>query len=125
MYEHLNQISIIKDSNQNVSGKFIESSATMNEILKRFDNVDPALLGTLLSKLNEKEKVESLVTFLSENEINAVSAIQKQKSWLKEIENLRRLLVLEEKGKLTLVLAIRLQSKSRADEYTLLNLLYF
>lgn len=97
----------------------------MNEILKRFDNVDPALLGTLLSKLNEKEKVESLVTFLSENEINAVSAIQKQKSWLKEIENLRRLLVLEEKGKLTLVLAIRLQSKSRADEYTLLNLLYF
>lgn len=78
MYEHLNQISIIKDSNQNVSGKFIESSATMNEILKRFDNVDPALLGTLLSKLNEKEKVESLVTFLSENEINAVSAIQKK-----------------------------------------------
>lgn len=50
----------------------------MNEILKRFDNVDPALLGTLLSKLNEKEKVESLVTFLSENEINAVSAIQKK-----------------------------------------------
>lgn len=100
LYEHLGKISIIRNSSQNTSRKFVETTDEVIELFKMINDVSPDLLGVLLSKYNEREKIESLVTFLSENEIKAVSAIQKQKSWLKEIENLRMLLALEDEGEL-------------------------
>jgi len=40
LYEHLNQISIIKDSTKTISGKFIETSDTVLEIIDGLKNID-------------------------------------------------------------------------------------
>jgi hypothetical protein len=100
LYDHLNQISIVKKSGPKASSKFLESTDEIVDIVNKFRNVSPELLEVILSKLKTEDKIESLVSFLSENEINTISAIQHYRSWIIEIENLKKLLAFEEAGNL-------------------------
>jgi hypothetical protein len=97
LYDHLNQISIIKN-NSTISGKFIETTDEILDILKGFKDIDPKILKTILNKLNEDKKIKILLESLSEIELKDLSAAYKQKNYQAEIKNLEKLLELEEKG---------------------------
>ena len=99
LYDHLNQISIIRDSALVSTSKFIESTTEINELLAKFQNVNPDTLKIILSKLGEEDKLKALFDFLSEYEIDSLSSSQRYQLWKIEIENLRKILAFEEAGK--------------------------
>lgn len=94
LYEHLTLISIIKDSSQTISGKFIETTDEISGILK-----------VVLNKIKEEDRLKNLLISLSEEDeageslMERLSTLQKQQDWQKEIENLNKLLQFEESGK--------------------------
>ena len=96
LYDHLNQISIISDPSKSVTGKFIETSPDILEILEGFDNIEPKFLKTILDKLNDDEKISTIIDLLSEIELINLTAAHKQNIYHKELENLKLLLELEE-----------------------------
>lgn len=105
LYEHLNQISIIKNSSQTTSGKFIETTGEVIDILNKLNNVDSSILKIVLNKLKEEDKIKNLFLSLSEDEdkmgvpiLENITAYDKIKFWQTEIENLKRLLQMEEAG---------------------------
>lgn len=98
LYEHLNQISIITDSTKTVSGKFIETSEDIIEFLSKIQSLNADALRTILSKIPDKEKVMSLLTTLSTIELENLSAAHKQQIHQVEIDNLEKLLLLEDNG---------------------------
>lgn len=98
LYEHLNQISIIKDSSKNATGKFIETSEDISEMLSKLGEVNSNILKTILNKLKDDEKINALFTSLSEIEIDDLFVFQKRQIWQDEINNLEKLLILEENG---------------------------
>ena len=105
LYDHLHQITIIKDSSKAISGKFIETTEEVADILNKLNNVDANVLKVVFSKLNEDEKINDLFSALSEIEddagnsiIEILSNIQTYQEWQTEIENLNKLLQLEEEG---------------------------
>lgn len=91
LFEHLNQISIIKDSSTPISGKFIETTDEISSILK-----------TVMNKLKGEDKVKNLLLSLSEEDeageslMERLSALQKQQDWQAEIESLNKLLEFED-----------------------------
>lgn len=105
LYEHLSQISIIRSSTSDVSGKFIESTEEISVILNSLISVDSSLLKIFLKKLKDENKIEKLLSSLSELEeetgediVNGISALQRRQVWQAEIDNLNRLLQLENEG---------------------------
>lgn len=98
LYDHLSQISIIKNSSSQVSGKFVESTAEISDLINKFTRVDPSLLEIVLSKIKEHDKINSLLLFLSEGEINTLTTLQRHRDWQGEIEILKTLLTFEESG---------------------------
>lgn len=98
LYEYLNQISIIKDSTKATSGKFIETTDTVLEIIDGLKNIDLKLLKTVLDKFIGNEKVENLFKILSEVELKYLTTAHKHQVYQKELENLQKLLELEESG---------------------------
>ncbi len=97
LYEHLNQISIIKDSTKATSGKFIETTDTVLEIIDGLKNIDLKLLKTVLDKFIGNEKVENLFKILSEVELKYLTTAHKHQIYQKELENLQKLLELDRK----------------------------
>lgn len=88
LYKYLNQISIIKDSSKDISGKFTE---TTNEVLKlqiSLKHINSENLKLILEKLNDEEEIK----------IEDIAAAQKHKAYKTELKNLKQLLDLEEKG---------------------------
>lgn len=99
LYNHLNQISLITDSSKSTSGKFIEiTDDEILEILKGLKSIDPDILKLILNKLNEDEKIKTILESLSDIELKHLSAAHKQKYYQAEINNLEQLLELEENG---------------------------
>ncbi|MFA6184842.1 MAG: Shedu anti-phage system protein SduA domain-containing protein [Candidatus Shapirobacteria bacterium] len=98
LYEYLNRISIIKDSSKTITGKFVEATGEILELLDGLKNIDPKILKTILLKLNEDEKIKTLLESLSEIDLENLSAAYKQKKYQTELENLKKLLELEEKS---------------------------
>lgn len=104
LYEHLNQISIIKESSQTTSGKFIETNSGILKILNDLKEVNPNILKTILNKFSDDDKLKKLLEALSEedekgnNPLDILSGLQKQQGWQIEIENLEALLQLEDGG---------------------------
>lgn len=97
LYDHLQKISIIRDSSINVSGKFIESTTEISELIAKFKtDAKSNLLKLLLTNLNEDEKITNILSSLSELEIDTLFVHQKHNDWKVEIENLKKLLELEE-----------------------------
>ena len=98
LYNHLNQISLVTDSSKSTSGKFIETTDEVLEILNGLKSIDPEILKLILDKLNEDEKIKTILESLSDIELKHLSAAHKQKYYQAEIDNLEQLLELEEKG---------------------------
>lgn len=98
LYEHLNQISIIKDSTRTTTGKFIETTDTLLEFIEGLKNIDIKLLKTVLDKFIGNEKVENLFKILSEVELKYLTTAHKHQVYHTELENLKKLLDLEESG---------------------------
>lgn len=96
LFEHLNQISIIKDSSQAISGKFIETTEEISDMLNKLGHVNADILKAVLNKLKDDEKINTLFTSLSEIEIDDLFVLQRHKGWQNEITNLEKLLQLEE-----------------------------
>ncbi|MBU1064001.1 hypothetical protein KKC74_04240, partial [bacterium] len=97
LYEHLNQISIIKDSTQTTSGKFIETTGGFLDTLNKLKGIDSKVLNTVLDRLKEDKYLKQL-----ENDEDAIIeylfAEHKHQVWQIEIDNLEKLLQLEEAG---------------------------
>lgn len=98
LYEHLNQISILRDTSQTVSGKFIETTDEILGVLNELKDIKPNILKLVLDKIDGSKKTESLISFLSALELDDLSATHKHNTYRKEIENLEKLLLLEEAG---------------------------
>lgn len=98
LYDHLNQISVIKDSDIGTSGKFIETTPEISEIFGKLGSVNTDILKAVLQKLQEEEKINALFTSLSEIEMDDLFTLQKRKLWQAEIDNLEKLLLHEDGG---------------------------
>jgi len=98
LYEHLNQISIIRDSTKTTSSKFIETNEEILDFLNGLKNVDFEILETILNKFNKDEKRKGILTFLTEEEVENLAATHNFKLYENEIQNLKKLLKLEEAG---------------------------
>jgi hypothetical protein len=96
LYNHLNQISLVTDSSKSTSGKFIETTDEVLDILNGLKSIDPDILKLILNKLNEDEKIKTILESLSDIELKHLSAAHKQKYYQTEINNLEQLLELEE-----------------------------
>ena len=81
----------------NVSGKIIETTEEVLNIINGLKNIDPEILKTILNKLNEKEKINTILETLSKIELKHLSAANKQRIYRVELDNLKQLLELEEK----------------------------
>src|SRR3972149_1086975 len=86
LYKHLNQISIIKDSANTTSGKFIETTDTVLEIIDGLKNIDLKLLKIVLDKFIGNEKVENLFKILSEVELKYLTTAHKHQVYQTELE---------------------------------------
>ncbi|MBC8525496.1 MAG: DUF4263 domain-containing protein [Candidatus Cloacimonetes bacterium] len=95
LYEHLNQISIIKDSTKTTSGTFVETTNEVLTVLRELKEISPNILKTILDKLNGDEKINGLLNFLSDLELSNLSAAYKLQTYRLEIKNLELLLQLE------------------------------
>ncbi len=100
LYDHLNQISVIKDPAKIISGKFIETTSEISEIFDKLGSVNTEILKAVLEKLKEEEKINTLFSSLSEIEMDDLFILQKRKLWQTEIDNLEKLLKLEDGGKI-------------------------
>lgn len=98
LYEQLNQISIVKDSTQTISGKFIETTDGVLDIINGLKDVDLGILKTILGKLNAGERIKGILKYSDEGELDIISALLKHGIYQTEIENLEILLQLEEAG---------------------------
>ena len=100
LYEHLDQISIIRESAKTFSGKFVETTEEISVLIEKLKVVDSDVLKIVLDKIKDEGKIKSLFKALSEEEIDDLSSLQKVQAWRGEIENLKKLLALEDGGKI-------------------------
>ncbi|MDB5133780.1 MAG: hypothetical protein JWP37_383 [Mucilaginibacter sp.] len=104
LYSHLSQISIIRDSTFETSGKFLETTDEIADILSKSSNIDNGILKIVINKLNSEDRIKNLLIALSDEEksgksiIADLSSLYIHQKWQNEINNLRLLLELEESG---------------------------
>ncbi|QQR83339.1 hypothetical protein IPJ72_06095 [Candidatus Peregrinibacteria bacterium] len=79
LYDHLNQISLVTDSSKFTSGKFIETTDEVLEILNDLKSIAPEILKLILDKLNGDEKIKTILESLSDIELKHLSAAHRQK----------------------------------------------
>ena len=97
LYEHLNQISIIKNSAQTISGKFIETTGDFLDTINKLKGIDSKILNTVLDRLKEDKYLKQLAND-EDSIIEYLFAEHKHQVWQIEIDNLKKLLKLEETG---------------------------
>jgi hypothetical protein len=98
LYTHLNSISIIRDAESNKSARFIESSEEIQNLLSQLESLGAKALGPILKKITGSEKVTELLQNLTDIELDSLSAAYKHQTYKQELENLEKLLELEETG---------------------------
>lgn len=100
LYNHLSLISIIKDG-KTKSSKFVETSDEINLILERLGSSDLETILQLLEKFESEEKIKGLLESLSDLEITNLHGAFQHKRITQEIENLEKLIELEDNGNIT------------------------
>lgn len=94
LYEHMNLISVIKNSTAK-SAKFIETSDEINLILDKLGNSDLQTILQLLEKFESEEKIKGLLESLSDLEIEDLHGAYYHKLVSREVSNLEQLIILE------------------------------
>ena len=97
-YHHLHQISTIRDSSAPGSGKIIEASEKIADLVEKLKSLDENILQSVLDTFESNEKVLTLLKALSETELHSLSAAHKYQAYKREYENLKELLELEHNG---------------------------
>jgi len=100
LYKHLNAISVITDGSSK-SSKFIETTDEINLILDQLKESDLETILNLLEKFESEEKIRGLLDCLSELEIENLHGAFHHRLITREIENLDKLIQLEESGNIT------------------------
>lgn len=100
LYNHLNCISLVRDSKV-TSSKFIEVTDDINHIIQQLEVNDLAILLPLLEKFKSEEKIRGLLESLSDLEIENLHGAYHHKRIQTEIQNLELLLQLERTSKIT------------------------
>ena len=95
LYNHLNNVSIIKDGSATSECRFVEMTDELSEIWPILNKVDGKLLKSLLNKVNENEKLKLVLEALSESEIQNLHAAIRQTTHQHALHDLRLLLKLE------------------------------
>lgn len=105
LYQHLNQISIIKNPCEFTSSKFIETTDQIQSILESLGGNDLDTLPCLKKIIqfvnknsDEKDIVEILLESLNELSLEDLPAAFKYKKYKQELDNLESLLNLEKEG---------------------------
>lgn len=97
LFHHLNSISLVNQGKER-TGKFIETTDELLNIINWFESFEPQILREVLEKIDVENKFKVLLDILTEVDIQNLSAAYKQKSYLQEIQNLEVLLQLEDDG---------------------------
>ncbi len=100
LYDHMHSISIVRDSNQTKSGKFIETDGDAALLLDQIKQVDGRHIKLLLGKISNDKKSQQILAALSETELESVVAAYKHQTYKEELNNLETLLELEDSGKI-------------------------
>lgn len=100
LYHFLNEISLIRDSENSHSASFIESTKDIKDILKGLECLDLNTCKAVLEKCGDK-KVQTILESLSGIELEDLSATFKKKHHESELVNLEKLLELEDEGQIT------------------------
>jgi len=100
LYDHLNQISIIRDGTKISSGKFVETDEDVVDLINKIDDIGGNALASILSALDSDERISELLKVLSETELRSISAAQKHAKYKRAYDDLLELLDLEKKGEI-------------------------
>jgi len=100
LYRHLDAISIIREGSPK-SSKFIETTDEINLILEQLKESDLDTILKLLEKFGSNEKVNGLLSSLSDLEIENLHGAYHHKIITNELCNLQKLLELELVGSIT------------------------
>lgn len=103
LYQHLDQISIIKNPCEFTSSKFIENTDQIQSILDSFSGINLDAIKTIIKFIkknsDESEILEVLLESLEElNLLEDLPAAFKSKAYKQEFDNLETLLKLEKEG---------------------------
>lgn len=101
LFNHLNSISIIRDSGATYTNEFIELTGEVAQLLDLVKTVDSKLVKSLFDKVNEDEKLSLVLEVLNESEIQNLQASIQQNHHKISIANLKQLLELEESTTIT------------------------
>ncbi|MNH50335.1 hypothetical protein D3C73_19490 [compost metagenome] len=100
-YGFLDQVSIIKNPSKVTSGKFIEASEDVAVLVKRIEELGDDALRSVLELFKSDEKIQKLLTILTDAELDSITASRKYNYYKKEYSNLEQLLQLEMDGDIT------------------------
>jgi len=103
LYQHLNQISIIKNPSKFTSSRFIETTDQIQSILDSLSGINLDAIKIIFKFIkNNSEKSETVEVLLASLEeldlIEDLPAVYKYKTYKQEIDNLEKLLILEKAG---------------------------
>ncbi len=108
LYEHLNQISIIKDPHKLTTGKFIEATDSLHKVIGEV-TINAESLRTILRLLstdfNANDRIAILLESLDDLDLENLPAAHKHKTYKTEIDNLAQLLSFEEQGDIVRIVA--------------------
>lgn len=103
LYQHLDQISIIKIPNKTISSKFVEVTDEIKSFLDSFTHINTDIIKIIFEFIKknseEHEVINALIKSLDElNLLEDLPAAYKYKIYNNEFNNLKKLLELEKKG---------------------------
>lgn len=101
LYNHLNSVSIVRDSSAVGTGEFVEVTKDLKEKLNVLQTVDSVLVKSLLDKAGDSEKLKLILDALTDSEIEHLHASIKQKTHHTALANLKHLLELEKTSTVT------------------------
>lgn len=89
---------ILEEMAATAESKSVESIVEVLDILNKAEKIDPKIVAVILKKLTEEEKIDEILSSLSELELKNLSASHRQRLYKSELDNLKELLSFEESG---------------------------
>jgi Shedu protein SduA, C-terminal len=100
LFNHLNSVSILRHNSKTHTGKFVEVTADLSEVLQLLGKIDGSIVKTIFDKAGDGKKLRLIVEALSASEIHNLHASLKQAVHQKALADLRKLLELEAEGEI-------------------------
>lgn len=101
LYNHLNNVALIRNSAVIHESRFIDINQDEADILSIIQNVDKKIVKCILDKADKDDKLKLVLAALTESEIQNLHASIRQSQHQKAINNLKQLLNLEQESNIT------------------------